>query len=64
MGKSQLPAEMNVFAWSILMAMNIALSNIWGIFLKEWKGASTKTMVILIVGIVVLILSTFVVSLN
>lgn len=63
MGKSQLPPEMSMFAWSILMALNIALSNIWGIILKEWKGVSTKTMVVLIIGIVILILSTFVVSL-
>jgi len=63
MGKSQLPPEMSVFGWSILMALNIAFSNIWGIFLKEWKGASSKTMVVLVIGIIVLILSTFVVSL-
>ncbi|MDD2381858.1 MAG: L-rhamnose/proton symporter RhaT [Mariniphaga sp.] len=63
MGKSQLPPEMSMFAWSILMALNIALSNIWGIILKEWKGVSTKTMLVLIIGIVILILSTFVVSL-
>jgi len=63
MGKSQLPPEMSVFGWSILMALNIAFSNIWGIFLKEWKGVSTRTMVVLIIGIIILILSTFVVSL-
>jgi len=63
MGKSQLPPEMSVFGWSILMAFNIAFSNIWGIFLKEWKGVSTKTMVVLIIGIIILIMSTFVVSL-
>jgi L-rhamnose-H+ transport protein len=63
MGKSQLPPEMSVFGWSILMALNIAFSNIWGIFLREWKGVSIKTMVVLIIGIIILILSTFVVSL-
>ena len=62
MGKSQLPAEMSVFGWSILMALNIAFSNIWGLFLKEWKGVSKKTIVILIIGIIILILSTFVVN--
>jgi L-rhamnose-H+ transport protein len=64
MGKSQLPPQMEVFAWSILMALNIAFSNIWGLFLKEWKGVSRMTLVILLIGIVVLILSTFVVNLN
>ncbi len=63
MGKSQLSGAMLVMSWSILMAMNIAFSNIWGILLKEWKGTGTKTMVILVIGILVLIFSTFVVKL-
>ncbi len=64
MGKSQLPPEMSVYGWSILMSLNISFSNIWGLVLKEWKGTGTKTMVILIIGIIILILSTFVVNLQ
>jgi L-rhamnose-H+ transport protein len=64
MGKSMLPEGMAIFGWSILMALNISFSNIWGIILKEWKGVGIKTMVILIIGIIVLILSTFVVNLG
>lgn len=64
MGRSQLPDGMLPFAWSILMALNIAFSNIWGIFLKEWKGVNTKTFVWLIAGIIILILSTFIVNLG
>ncbi len=62
MGRSQLPDNIAVYAWSILMALNISFSNIWGIALGEWKGVSRKTMTVLIAGIVVLILSTFVVN--
>lgn len=64
MGSSKLPPEMAVFAWSILMALNIAISNLWGLALNEWKGSNRKTIVVLLVGIVVLILSTFVVALK
>jgi len=64
MGKSQLPLTMSAFGWSILMALNIAFSNIWGIILNEWKGVSKKTIITLVAGIVVLILSTFVVNLG
>jgi len=64
MGSSKLPASMSVFGWSILMALNIAISNIWGIFLNEWKGVKKKTIIVLILGIVILILSTFVVKLG
>jgi L-rhamnose-H+ transport protein len=63
MGRSQLPLDMVVYSWSILMAFTISFSNIWGIiFLNEWKFASNKNIFVLIVGIIVLILSTFVVS--
>jgi L-rhamnose-H+ transport protein len=64
MGSSKLPEGMAVFGWSILMALNIALSNIWGIFLNEWKGVKKKTIIVLIIGIIILILSTFVVKLG
>ncbi len=64
MGKSQIPEAMEVFAWSILMAMNIAVSNIWGLILNEWKGVNRKTMVVLLIGIVILILSTFVINIS
>jgi L-rhamnose-H+ transport protein len=64
MGKSQVPASMEAFSWSILMAMNIAVSNIWGLILNEWKGVSRKTVVVLIIGLIILILSTFVINLT
>jgi L-rhamnose-H+ transport protein len=63
MGESKLPVAMVAFSWSILMSMNIAFSNIWGILLKEWKGAGKKTILVLVIGILVLVLSTFVIKL-
>ena len=47
------------FSWCILMALNVTFSNVWGIILKEWKGCSKKTIAVLIAGIAVLILSSF-----
>jgi L-rhamnose-H+ transport protein len=64
MGKSQVPSSMEAFSWSILMAMNITVSNIWGLILNEWKGVSRKTVVVLIIGLIILILSTFVINLT
>jgi len=64
MGSSKLPAEMSIFGWSILMALNISISNIWGILLKEWKGCNAKTLLVLWSGIIILILSTFIVNLK
>ena len=47
------------FSWCILMSLNVVFSNVWGIILKEWKGVSRKTAAVLVVGIIVLIVSTF-----
>ena len=47
------------FSWCILMSLNVTFSNVWGIILKEWKGCSGKTIVTLLIGLVVLIVSSF-----
>ena len=47
------------FSWCILMSQNVVFSNVWGIILKEWRGVSRKTIAVLVTGIVVLIISTF-----
>ena len=48
------------FSFCILMALNVSFSNLWGIILKEWKGCSRSTIAVLVLGIVVLIISTFI----
>ena len=47
------------FSWCILMSLNVVFSNVWGIILKEWKGVSKQTVAVLVAGILVLIVSTF-----
>lgn len=47
------------FSWCILMALNVTFSNVWGIILKEWKGCSRRTITVLVIGIVILIVSSF-----
>ena len=46
-------------SFCILMALNVVFSNVWGIILNEWKGCSRKTIAVLILGIIVLIVSSF-----
>ena len=50
------------FSWSILMSLNVTFSNVWGIILKEWKGASCSTIGTLILGLAILISSIIVVA--
>lgn len=52
-------AVLLTFSWCILMALNVTFSNVWGIILKEWKGCSRKTIAVLIAGLVILIISSF-----
>lgn len=45
------------FSWSILMSLNVIFSNMWGIFLKEWKGVKPRVIGVLIAGLALLIFS-------
>jgi len=59
LGKSYLTegSVMMAFSWSILMSLNVTFSNVWGIVLKEWKGAGSKTIAVLVLGMLILIFS-------
>jgi L-rhamnose-H+ transport protein len=48
---------MMAFSWSILMSLNVLFSNVWGIILKEWRGAGRKAVAFLALGMVILICS-------
>ena len=48
------------FAFCILMALNVVFSNFWGIVLHEWKGCNRRTIAVLVVGLVILIVSSFI----
>jgi L-rhamnose-H+ transport protein len=52
--------DLITFSFCILMALNVTFSNVWGIILKEWKGCSRKTIAVLLIGIAILILSSFI----
>jgi len=59
MGKSFLQENpvMLAFSWSILMSLNVLFSNLWGVLLKEWKGAGQKTIIVLSAGLIILVMS-------
>jgi L-rhamnose-H+ transport protein len=49
-------------SWILHMSFIIIIANLWGIFLKEWKGVSKKTSLTIIMGIAVIIASVFIVG--
>ena len=61
MGKGFIPEESALYTLSfcILMALNVVFSNVWGIILKEWKGCSKATIAVLTIGLIILIVSSF-----
>ena len=64
MGKSFLGGSpiLLAFSWSILMSLNVTFSNVWGILLKEWKGCGSRTIGVLLLGLVILVTSIIVVA--
>jgi len=52
--------QLMTLSFCILMALNVVFSNVWGIILREWKGCSKRTIVVLVAGILILIVSSFI----
>jgi L-rhamnose-H+ transport protein len=49
-------------SWILHMAFIIMISSAWGLFLKEWKGVSRRTMMTIIAGIGMILLSVLLVG--
>lgn len=62
MGESKM-GKFSFSAWSILMALSIVFSTCWGIYRNEWKGTGKKIGLILILGLIFLVISTFIIGL-
>jgi L-rhamnose-H+ transport protein len=58
MGESQMGRFSVLVSWPIHMAFIIAFSNMWGLILHEWKGTSTRTRLLLAVGLLIMVGST------
>ncbi len=49
-------------SWTLHMASIVIFATLWGIFLKEWKGTSPRTRVLVAAGLTLLIGSTLLVG--
>jgi L-rhamnose-H+ transport protein len=61
MGETQM-GEYKFSSWTLHMASIIIFSSLWGIALKEWKGASLFTKGLLGLGLFMLVFSTIIVG--
>ncbi len=60
MGESQMGNFSILVSWPIHMAFIIVFSNLWGIAFREWQGTSSRTRVLLAIGLLALLVSTIV----
>lgn len=56
--------EIDFASWSIHMSFIIIFSNMWGMLTNEWKGSSRKTIYVLLFGIGLLVISTFIIGIG
>ena len=61
MGETQM-GRYKFSSWTLHMASIIIFSTLWGIALKEWKGAGTRTKLLVAFSLLVLVTSTIVVG--
>jgi L-rhamnose-H+ transport protein len=61
MGETQMGA-FKFSSWTLHMASIMIFSTLWGLALKEWKGAGTRTRLLVGLSLIVLITSTVVVG--
>jgi L-rhamnose-H+ transport protein len=61
MGESKM-GEYKFASWTLHMASIIIFSTLWGLALKEWKGASSRTFSFLLLSLLVLIGSTVIIG--
>ena len=54
--------EYDFSSWTIHMAFIIVFSNLWGLLLREWKGAGRRAYRLIAAGLAILLLSTLVVG--
>ena len=61
MGETQM-GEYKFSSWTLHLASIIIFSSVWGLVLREWKGAGLKARRLLFAGLAILILSTVIVG--
>jgi L-rhamnose-H+ transport protein len=63
MGESQM-GRYAFSSWTLHMSSIIIFATLWGLALKEWKGASRRSLAIMTLGLVILVGATVVIGLG
>jgi L-rhamnose-H+ transport protein len=62
MGTNKMSADMKFITWCLLFSLVIVFSNLIGLAIGEWKGASKKTLLTLSLGLIVLLGSVLIIG--
>ncbi|HNL40106.1 MAG TPA: L-rhamnose/proton symporter RhaT, partial [Saprospiraceae bacterium] len=62
MGQSKLGKTLDFASWTLHMAFIITVGTLWGLYYKEWKGVSSKTLRWLYAGLGLIIFSTILIG--
>lgn len=63
MGKSRM-GSFSFTAWGILMSMTIVCGTLWGIYRGEWKGARKRDKQTMYLGLLTLIIASFIIGMS
>lgn len=63
MGKSKM-GKFTFTSWGILMALTIVFATFWGLYKKEWKEASFKIYMLMIISLIIIIGASFLIGIS
>jgi len=63
MGKSKM-GPFTFTSWGILMGLTIVFATLWGLFRKEWKGAPSGILILLVISLIIIICSSYIIGIS
>jgi len=63
MGKSKM-GPFTFTSWGILMGLTIVFATLWGLYRKEWRGASVRIYALMIISLLVIIISSYIIGIS
>jgi L-rhamnose-H+ transport protein len=63
MGKSKM-GPFTFTSWGILVGLTIVFATLWGLYRKEWKGASVKVYTLMALSMIIIILSSYLIGIS
>lgn len=63
MGKSKM-GPFTFTSWGILMGLTIVFATLWGIYRKEWKGASKSVVLFMVLSLIIIVISSYIIGIS